>query len=88
MPRTSRFVAAIALFTVACLPALAADPAAAAASPQARVYEAHLKAMNAADYQAFRATMSKTAPMTARRLIPCAPRRGRTARSAETPARR
>jgi hypothetical protein len=55
-------VAAIVLFTLACLPALAADQAAAAAaSPQAKVYQAHLKAMNAADYQAFRATMSKEA---------------------------
>lgn len=61
MRRTLRFVASIVL-TLACLPALAADLAkAAAASPQAKVYEAHVKAMMAADYQGFRATMSKTA---------------------------
>jgi hypothetical protein len=62
MQRSSRFVAAIVLFTLACLPAFAADlAAAAAASPQAKVYETHLQAMMKADYQAFRATMSKTA---------------------------
>jgi hypothetical protein len=57
-----RLAASIAVFALATLPVLAAtEGAAAAASPEARVYDAHVKAMAAGDYQAFRATMSKTA---------------------------
>ena len=57
-----RLTASIALFALATVPAFAASEAAAAASsPQAKVYDAHVKAMAAGDYQGFRATMSKTA---------------------------
>ena len=52
----------VVLFAAATAPALAASvAAAAAASPQAKVYDAHMKAMAAGDYKAFRATMSKKA---------------------------
>ena len=57
-----RLTASFALFAFATVPAFAASEAAAAASsPQAKVYDAHVKAMAAGDYQGFRATMSKTA---------------------------
>jgi opacity protein-like surface antigen len=60
MRKTLRVLASAALFTLACLPAFAADAAkAAASSPQAKAYETMRKAVAAGDYQAMRATMSK-----------------------------
>lgn len=58
MHRILRHVASIALLSFVALSASAAD---AASSPQAKAYEAHQKAIAAGDYQAFRATMSKSA---------------------------
>lgn len=58
--RKSLGLLGVVLFAAATTSALAASvAAAAAASPQAKVYDAHLKAMAAGDYKAFRATMSK-----------------------------
>ena len=60
MQRTLRVVASVVLWTLACLPAFAADVAkAAASSPQAKVYETMRKAVAAGDYNGMRATMSK-----------------------------
>lgn len=60
MPKTLRTLLSAVLFTLACLPAFAADAAkAAASSPQAKVYAAMQKAVAAGDYQALRGTMSK-----------------------------
>lgn len=59
MTRILRLVASIVLFAAASVSAFAAGDA--ASSPQARAYEAHVKAQASGDYQAFRATMSKTA---------------------------
>ncbi|HEY1435656.1 MAG TPA: hypothetical protein VGG65_09790, partial [Thermoanaerobaculia bacterium] len=60
MGKTLRIAASIVLFSLACLPALAADAArSAATSPQAKVYETMRKAVAAGDYNGMRATMSK-----------------------------